>query len=383
MALNDMIVVFDYPENIERAEAVIQEVDSRPRQVLIEATIMSASVTEGMELGIDWNLLSGVQVSDFPANILGGASGADAQGTYAETRGFKWPGESTNGLRVGFSADNVQALITAIESVTDTTVLANPKILAVNKQEGSLLLGNKIGYRGSTTISTGGVATQGEVQFLQTGTQLIFRPYIGKDGYIRMEIYPKDSTGKLNATTQVPDEKTTELRTNVIVKDGQTLVIGGLFRDQVDTTRTQVPVLGNLPLLGSLFRGTRDSTKREELIVMLTPHIIDDPVQADASDRMDDVRLKRAGATKSLQAIDRAKMAETAYASAAKYYLEGDVEKAVTNLKIALMMRPTYLEALRLRERIVAETDPEQLKKLDSIVVEKIDEQEAPNWRRY
>jgi len=84
-----------------------------------------------------------------------------------------------------------------------------------------------------------------------------------------------------------------------------------------------------------------------------------------------------------MQAIDRAKMAETAYASAAKAYLEGDTAKAVCNLKIALTMRPTYLDALRLRERIVAETDPEQLKKLDSIMVEKLDEQEAPNWRRY
>jgi type II secretory pathway component GspD/PulD (secretin) len=81
--------------------------------------------------------------------------------------------------------------------------------------------------------------------------------------------------------------------TNVIVKDGQTLVIGGLFRDASTATKTQVPVLGNLPILGVLFRGTIDKVKREELIVMLTPHIIDDPVQADAKDRMDEERRSR------------------------------------------------------------------------------------------
>jgi type IV pilus assembly protein PilQ len=380
MALNDMIVIYDYPENVEKAEAVIREVDVRPRQVLIEVTMMSAKLTENMKFGIDWNLLSGVAVTGFPANLTGAAR-AQAQGTSAETFGFANPGSA--GLSVGFSADNVQALITAVESVADTTILANPKILAVNKQEGSLLLGSKIGYRSSTTVSTGGVATEGEVKFLQTGTQLIFRPYIGDNGYIRMTIYPKDSTPRPNKETGVPDEDTAELMTNVIVKDGQTLVIGGLFRDSTSTTKTQVPVLGNLPILGVLFRGTFDEVKRDELIVMLTPHIIDDPVKADAKDRMDDMRMKREAANKSLQGIDRARLAEDAYAKAAKYYLEGDTEKALFNVKFALMMRPTYLEALRLRERIVAETNPEEFKRMDSVVVENVDEQEAPNWRRY
>jgi type II secretory pathway component GspD/PulD (secretin) len=378
MALNDMIVLFDYPENVEKAEAVIREVDSRPRQVLVEATIMSARLNEGMEFGIDWNLLSGFPVVGDPCT--GGLPlPTGGVGTNAKASGFATPG--TSGLTVGISAGNVQAIITALESVTDVTVLANPKILAVNKQEGSLLIGRKIGYVSATTQNQ--TSTTQEVTFLQTGTQLVFRPYIGDNGYVRMTIYPKDSVGALSKQTNLPDETTTELMTNVIVKDGQTLVIGGLFRDSTTVTKTQVPVLGNLPVLGSLFRGTIDETQREEVIVLLTPHIIDDPVKADASDRMDDVRLKKAGALKSLQAIDRAKMAETAYASAAKCYLEGDVEKAVHELKIALMIRPTYLEALRLRERIVAETDPEQLKKLDSVVVEKLDEQEAPNWRRY
>lgn len=375
MALNDMIVIFDYPENVERAEAVIRDVDVRPRQVLVEATLMAAELVEGMDLGVDWNLLSGVAVTGFPANIAGG------QGTYAETKGFANTASPT--LRVGFSSDNVQALITALESVTDTTILANPKILAVNKQEGSLLIGRKIGYRSSTTVSTGGVATEGEVQFLQTGTQLVFRPYIGDNGYIRMIIYPKDSTGELDATTGVPNETTTELTTNVIVKDGETLIIGGLFRDSNSSTRKQVPLLGNLPLLGVLFRGTIDTIRREEVIVMLTPHIIDDPVKADGKEALDDARLKRAGSLKNLQGIDRGRLAEESYARAARYYLEGDTERAVFNLKVALMLRPTYLEALRLRERIVAETNPEEFKRMDSVVIENVDQQDAPNWRRY
>ncbi len=378
LALNDMIVIYDYPENVEKAEAVLREVDVRPRQVLVEATIMAVRLTEGMQFGIDWNLLNGVNITNYPVNVVGG------QGTYGETFGFADPGiisGATPGLTFGFSAGNIQALITAMEEVTDTTVLANPKVLAVNKQEGQVLIGNKIGYVNMTSQNQTGSTTQ-QVSFLETGTRLVFRPYICNDGYIRLDIYPKDSDGLLK-TNGIPDEKTTELKTNVMVKDGETVVIGGLFRDKVDTTRQQVPLLGNLPIVGVLFRGTKDTVSREEVIIMLTPHIINEPAETHAKERAEDVRLKREGAEKAMQILDRGRLAEDAYAKAAKCYLEGDTQQALFNVKFALMLRPTYLEALRLRERIVAETDPEEFKRIDSVAVEKLDEQEAPNWRRH
>ena len=160
--------------------------------------------------------------------------------------GFGPPAGGT-GLTVGLAADNVRAIITALETITDTTLLANPKILAVNKQEGIVYIGRKIGYVSQTTQTQ--TSTTQAVSFLETGTRLAFRPYIGDDGYIRMDIYPKDSDGTLKENN-IPDETSTELRTNVIVKDGETVVIGGLFRDNVVTSKSQVPVLGDLPLVG-------------------------------------------------------------------------------------------------------------------------------------
>jgi type II secretory pathway component GspD/PulD (secretin) len=372
LAVNDTVVIFDFPENIERAEKVIRQLDVRPRQVLIEATILAARLTEDMQFGIDWNLLTGTAVTGFPSAIGG-------VGTPAQTTGFAGtPGSA--GLTVGMSAGNVQAIITALETVTDTTLLANPKILAVNKQEGVVYIGRKIGYQDTaTTTQTGG--TTASVAFLETGTRLAFRPYIGDDGYIRMEIYPKDSDGTLKQNN-IPDEVSTELRTNIVVKDGQTVVIGGLFRDSVVTSKSQVPVFGDLPLIGSLFRGKKDTVSREEVIVILKPHIVDEPSQTHPDKRVEDLRLKREAAKGSLEAIDTAKIAEEAYAKAAQYYLEGETEKALFNVRIALIARPTYLEALRLRERITAETDPEQFKRLDSVATQEVDKQEAEGWSR-
>jgi hypothetical protein len=130
------------------------------------------------------------------------------------------------------------------------------------------------------------------------------------------------------------------------------------------------------------FRGTKDTVKREEVVIMLTPHIIKEAEETRPEQRLRDMRLKREGVRDSLQVYDRAKIAEEAYDSAAKYYLEGNVEKALFNLKIALHERPTYLEALRLRERIIAETDPEQLKKIDSIVEQEVEKQDQEGWVR-
>jgi type IV pilus assembly protein PilQ len=387
LAVNDTVVIFDYPENIEKAEKVLRQLDVRPRQVLIEATILAARLSEDMQFGIDWNLLTGVPVnvsptnlnangvpvSPFPANIQGG----HGMGTPAQTTGFANPGGS--GLTVGFAAGNVQAIITALETITDTTLMANPKILAVNKQEGIVYIGRKIGYLSQTTQTQ--TSTTQAVSFLETGTRLVFRPYIGDDGYIRMDIYPKDSDGSLKQNN-IPDETSTELRTNVLVKDGQTIVLGGLFRDSVVTSKSQVPVLGNLPLVGSLFRGKKDTVGREEVIIILTPHIVEEPSQTHPDKRVEDIRLKREAATGSLEAIDAAKIAEEAYAKAAKCYLEGETGKALFHLRIALIARPTYLEALRLRERIIAETDPEQFKRLDSIAEQEINKQEAEGWSR-
>ncbi|MEK7996755.1 MAG: secretin N-terminal domain-containing protein [Planctomycetota bacterium] len=393
MALNDTIVVYDYPEYLEKAVEVIKSIDIRPKQVLVEATILSATLTEETKFGIDWNFMAGVSLNGTSSvgqigttesigtttttpisQIAAGTAGAPI-----ETAGFATSG--MNGLRIGASSGDMALFITALESITDVTILANPKILAVNKQEGYVQIGKKLGYRGSTAISTGGVATQGEVQFLDTGTVLTFRPYIGNDGYIRMDIYPKDSTAQLNVD-KVPDETVTQVRTNVIVKDGETIVIGGLFRDVVTTGRSQVPLLGDLPLVGGLFRGTNDRTERQEVIVLLTPHIIEEPGEMDGQARAADISRKRFGAKDELQWMDRAKLAEDHYAKAVASYSDHDTLSAMEQVNASLRLRPTYLEALRLKERIIAESTPEEVQQMERIMLDNADQKEAPKWTR-
>ncbi|MHC4595779.1 MAG: type II and III secretion system protein, partial [Planctomycetota bacterium] len=254
------------------------------------------------------------------------------------------------------------------------------KILAVNKQEGCVLIGRNLGYRSSTSISEG-VATQGQVEFLQTGTQLIFRPYIANDGYIRMDIYPKDSTAELN-DDGVPDETTTELKTNILVKDGETIVIGGLFRDVVVSTRKQIPLLGDLPIIGAAFRSTDDTTQRQEVIIMLTPHIINGADQTRGLERAADISRKRYGAQDGVMWTSRSRLADDYYERASRYYVEGDTEAAMKELEFALTFRPTYLEAIRLKERIIAETKPDEVQNMERILLDNVEREDTDKWLR-
>jgi len=376
MALNDAIVILDYPENIAKVEKLLKELDVRPKQVLIEATILSVGLTEETALGIDWNTLNGVTIGTI-ANIGQGiADGVATSGFAAATKTTDFSG----GLSAGITSDHVAVFIRAVESVGDVTVLANPKILAVNKQLGQVYIGKKYAYVSQTTLSQEGGASTEQVSFLETGTKLSFRPYIGNDGYIRMDIHPKDSSATLRG--DLPDETSAEVATNIIVKDGQTIVIGGLFRDVITTNKAQVPLLGNLPILGAIFRWTSDKVERQEVIVLLTPHIIEEPAQTEGQARAEDVRRKRFGAKDELQSISRTKMAEDHYANAARYYVEGNCESAMKEVDLALKLRPTYLEAIRLKERIISRTDPDEVKNLERNTLDAIDREEAPNWMR-
>jgi type IV pilus assembly protein PilQ len=360
-AIEDIIVVTDYPENIEKVRKIIRELDRRPQQILVEATIVRAALTDDNALGVDFNVLAGVNFSDFVFNDGGQISGNTiGDGTSSSSVGSVGTGNNfTNningGLRLGFVSDNVSVFLSALEGVTDTAVLANPKVLALNKQRGEVIVGRKDGYYTTTVTESSTVQT---VEFLETGTKLYFRPYIGDDGYIRMEIHPEDSSGGLTSSN-LPFKITTEVTSNVMVKDGHTIVIGGLFREASDSSRSQVPVLGNIPLAGTLFRQQRDRTQREEVIILLTPHIIkNDVAYAQLSEeQLRNAEMLRVGVRQGMMISGRERMAESCYRSALEELgkPDGDRARAIWYLNCATNLHPKFLEAIKLRQELTGE----------------------------
>jgi len=358
-AAADAIVVLDYPENIEQMKEVVAKVDIRPRQVLIEATILAASLHEDNSLGIDFNALAGVDFRQMSATSPGGTSitlgnvpaAQLDQATLSANTNFI-SGLPAGGLNIGFVKNGIGVFIHALEQITDTTVLANPKVLVLNKQRGEVMVGRRDGYLTTTTTETSTVQT---VEFLETGTRLIFRPYIGNDGYVRLEIHPEDSTGGLTEAG-LPFEETAEVTTNVLVKDGQTIVIGGLFRDNMTARRGQIPWLGNIPWLGAVFRRTRDDNMKQEVIILLTPHIVDDPAADEYSEQMlAETETLRVGMRQGLQWHGRERLAQGHFRAARKYLATGQKTRALWELNAAINLYPRFLEALQLREELLGE----------------------------
>lgn len=353
----DTIVVVDYPENIERMKTVVSHLDVRPRQVLIEATILAASLRDDNALGVDFTALCGVDfraltpVSEAGQNLALGEVPVDQidRSTFSSNTNFT-SALPEDGLRVGYIKNGIGVFLQALEQVTDTVVLANPKVLVLNKQRGEVMVGRRDGYL--TTITTETTTIQ-NVEFLETGTRLIFRPYIGNDGFVRLEVHPEDSTGGLTEAG-LPFEDTAEVTTNILVKDGTTVVIGGLFRDNTRVRRGQVPLLGEIPGLGAAFRRTRDEAIKQEVIVLLTPHVVDDPAdERYARQLLDDAERIRVGARRGLQWHGRERLAQAYFRAAENHLRQGHRLLARWEADAALSMQPTFLEAIRLREQIV------------------------------
>jgi len=357
LGTEDVLVVRDYEENVKQIGELLDKLDIKPEQVLIEATILRATLTEDNDLGIDFNVLCGV---DFESLGSSNARLTNPDGTVINqdgTRDFAFNSAFSNavpagGMTIGFLTNQVNVFIRALESVTDVTVVANPKLLVVNKQRGEVMIGNRDGYLTTTITET--VATQ-TVQFLETGTRLVVRPYVGKDGYVRMEIHPEDSSGNVVpvGTAQLPRETTTEVTSNVMVRDGHTIVIGGLFRERTDNGRSQIPLAGNVPYLGTLFRSTNDATAREEVIVLVTPHIVRQEEDEQTSEQIrDDVERFRIGQRKGLRCWGRTPLSQTHMRWARAALAAGDRGKALWNIDMALSLQPRMEEAIRLKERL-------------------------------
>ncbi|HYO07447.1 MAG TPA: secretin and TonB N-terminal domain-containing protein [Tepidisphaeraceae bacterium] len=359
---DDVLVVTDYPENLDAVRRILSEVDRRPQQILLEATILRATLNEDNALGVDFNILGGVDFNALSVNNgqIGGANAVpDATGgipgdgrVHSVGTGNSFTSPINNGLKVGFVTSSVSMFVSALEQVTDTTILANPKVLALNKQQGEVFVGNEDGYYTTLTTET---TTSQSVESLKTGTRLLFRPYVGNDGYVRLEVHPEDSDGQVKANG-LPSKNTTEVTSNVMVKDGHTIVIGGLFRESSTSAKSQVPFLGNIPVAGLLFKNQRDRTVREEVIILLTPHIIKDDV---SYSRLSEEELKRAeslrvGVRKGMMPWGRERMAEGWYEAAKKELAKPNPNRSHAKfcLDAATNLNPKFSEAIQLKEEI-------------------------------
>lgn len=258
------LIVRGSSEDMRRIEGALKKVDKKPQQVLVDARIIE--LTAGGEAKLGVNLKRSQTIGSYQAQI--GMSGM------APTVDSSNPGFYAQAIS---STQGIDIYLSALQARKDYNILASPKILTLNHEPAELLIGSKIGYKRSTTTSSGGSQQVSDtIDFLEVGTKLKFTPHIGEDSnLIIMEVHPEVSEGEIATQTGIPTKHTTETTVKILVKDGQTLVIGGLMKESAEKRVTGVPILMHLPIIGMLFSRTEAISEKREILIFLTPRIID------------------------------------------------------------------------------------------------------------
>ena len=259
------LLVQDTSPYLDRITSLLDQIDVPPKQVLIEARLLEITHTDDLTVGVQ---LDGIKINgETIFRALASGFAADFRAVAAD---FTTAVEPGTGLFAGVLTDDTAAFIEALAEEGNVKTLANPKILAVDKQEAEIIIGDKLGYRITTTTQTSSLES---VEFLDVGTQLKLTPRISDDGLVLMEIHPEVSDGSIDSLG-LPSESTAEATTYMLVRDGQTIVLGGLIQERTSDQVAKVPLLGDIPWLGHLFRRTTKNKTLSELVVLITPHIV-------------------------------------------------------------------------------------------------------------
>ena len=335
---NEVVVVRDYEAVLAQIDQMVEEVDVRPLQVSIEAMILSVHLKDTDKFGANFQFLR-----DNPNIKFGLGTPYDALANFKFDEG---------GLKFGFLDTSLGAFINALETVGDTNVIANPRVMVLNKHRADIQIGEQKGYLSSTVTET---STTYAVQFLDLGAQLRLRPFVSSDGLIRMEIHPELSDGDVKTQNGVtlPNKTITQVTSNVMVRDGCTVIIGGLMRDQLVTNTTQVPFFGSLPIIGIAFRNTEETIERYEVLVLITPRIVYEPGTCQEGEKAACEYYRRHGTyADKMSPFGKRSIARRYFRLAQAAWADGDQKKALRFAEMAVQFDPVNRAAIDLRSDI-------------------------------
>jgi general secretion pathway protein D len=277
------LIIRTAPPNFPLLRETIDALDTRPAQVLFEVAVAEVTLGRGDQFGIDWSVYGrdgGVSLAD---PIV-----ADSVGVQDFVMRV-----------VTLDRFNVRAVLRALSSRSQVKVLSTPEILAVNNREARIVVGSKVPFIASTRLGND-VAIDRAVQYQDVGTTLTIIPTINQDNYISVQILQEVSNltnQTIQAALNAPVISTREATTRAIIRDGQTVVIGGLIGNTRERIESGVPLLKDIPLLGYFFKRESVTNSRTELAIFVTPYLVRTDADADAARekarrRLDDAEKK-------------------------------------------------------------------------------------------
>jgi type IV pilus assembly protein PilQ len=262
------IVVRDIRTSVEEANQLLSRLDTRTPQVLIESNLVETTPTFSRALGLEMEaLFNGGRVRSstrFPA-------GAPFAGTPQPTPAENLLIIPTTGFRFGYFGNNITQVLSAAEAEGNVRIISRPSVVTLNNVESKIESANVIRVRRQAAT----VGEAGGIEQIRAGIVLTVTPQVSADGFVLLNIEVKSSTLDFGRIVDgIPQENTREAKANVLVRDGETVVIGGIMKDTKSESEAGVPYLKDVPVLGWLFRRFSWQKDFEELVVFITPRII-------------------------------------------------------------------------------------------------------------
>ena len=284
---------------------IIQKLDVRRSQVFVESLIVEVTADKAAQFGIQWQGLTGYGSTG--TNVVGGTN-FNGTGTGTNILGIAAnPASVGAGLNIGIvhgqvtipgigTITNLGFLAQALESDTNTNILSTPNLLTLDNEEASIIVGQTVPFITGSYAATGSTSTVTPFQTVEEkdiGLTLKIKPQIADNGTIKMQIYQEDSSIQSTTTQGYIITNKRAVETNVQVEDGQIIVLGGLVQDSVQDTNEQVPLVGNIPLIGSLFRYRTRTRNKTDLMIFLRPYVIRDMSESNVVNAKYDAMQRR------------------------------------------------------------------------------------------
>lgn len=270
------IIVTDTETKIKAIDTFIEEIDRITPQILVEVRVYDITSQEKLDLGIEWD--AGRRTTFVSGEPTAGKVNPFAVGAFEG--GVDKASDATAFFRWGILGDglDIDMQLSAEHEKADAKLLANPRIMVLDNEEALFDIVTEEPY--AETNVTGNTVTE-TIKFKEVGVKLVVTPHVTRDGMLRLKISPEFSVVVRQAsfaTSAVPVVDKRKVNTIALVKDGHTVVLGGLRKKDVSKQVNKIPLLGDLPLVGALFKFEGEDTTINELVVFITPRIIEEPI---------------------------------------------------------------------------------------------------------
>ena len=263
---NNALIITATPAELKRIRQVLAQMDTLPAQVLLEATIAEVTLNDDLRFGLRWFFEKGASTFTFTDSALG----------------------AVNSVFPGFSylmaMPDARVVLNALADVTNVDVVSSPSLMVLNNKKAVLQIGDEVPVATQSAVSvlTPDAPIVNSIAFRNTGVILNIVPRVSEDGRVLLEIEQEvsDVRETTSSTIDSPTIQQRRVKTTVVVNNGGSVVLAGMMQDRASRIRQQIPLAGDIPLLGNLFKNKDDTISRTELLIAITPHVVTDGAQS-------------------------------------------------------------------------------------------------------